>query len=264
MIIYLLAGVCLMRILREEGKLTGGRNIAILIILLIGSLALSLLQAPQLIMSIAGFIYRNVIMYVILGVAYVFGAAMYGIFWVLSLLFNISIAEEVEPAVEAGGGAEEIFGEETEVLLRGMPPWLQVIAMILLAFLIAYIIYSILRRLIGRKAGKVIAKAYTEEREKLHKSGRSGKTGIIRPKDPRQAVRWYYRKYLKEGASRGASPELSDTSSCIQQKYGPYFQGGESGNLRDVYIKARYRYGGEIPKSDVDLASRAWRELKQK
>jgi hypothetical protein len=97
----------------------------------------------------------------------------------------------------------------------------------------------------------------------LQKSGRDVKKGgIFRPRDPRLAVRWYYRKYLKEGVIRGALPSRADTSRRILHKYSPFFPAEGAEKLRELYIVSRYNYGKEISKTDADNAAKAWREIK--
>jgi hypothetical protein len=263
MIVYLLTGVCLMRELREEGKLTGGRNIAVLLTLLAGSIALTVLQTPQLLLGAVGFVYRNIIVNIILGVAFVIGFIGYGIIWVLTRLFRFSatdVREEPDPG-EMGWAFQDDRGGWRA--LQEIPTWLEVALTALLALAVAYVLFRIMRRMLGAKTEQKVLKIYTEEHEKLQKKERGVRGGIIRPKDPRLAVRWYYRKYLREGVSRGALPDPADTSLSIRQKYATYFREAPAGRLRELYVNARYQYGRAVTKSDVDSASKAWRELKQ-
>lgn len=103
---------------------------------------------------------------------------------------------------------------------------------------------------------------YTEESETLLKSELNKKNKLLRPKDPREAIRWYYRKYLKEGISKGVETLPTDTSLCIWRKLTPLFHEGETWKLRDLYIMARYRFSKEVLKADADAASEIWRRLK--
>ena len=276
LILYLLTAVCLMRILRDDGKLSAGRNIAVMILLLLGSAALAVLQTPQLILSAAGFIYRNVIVVIILGAMYVIGAVAYGIFSAFRWLFSLfgGGAEDSRPAAEMT--VQGAFGDEAEAVLRQTPEWLRILAIALLAAAVAFVVFLILRRMLGGKAREEKT-FHTEEQESLKKSGRSAKSAVFRPKDTRQAVRWYYRKYLKEGVSRGAEPVPSDTSLSIQRKYAHFFaaekpsaetpaasEPGAPEKLRDVYTRSRYCYSREPRKADADEASALWRKLKQR
>jgi hypothetical protein len=263
LIIYLLAGVCLMRILREEGKLTASRNIAVLATLLITSAALALLQTPQIILGAAGFIYRNVIAWIILGFAYLFASIIYGFFWVLNFIFNFRLAEENEVQGDLEVIEHGVTGVSQGAILRELPAWLETAIVVFLALVVMFVLFLIMRSLLGKKKETRKEKYYTEEQERLQRQSRGYKGGIFRPKDPRHAIRWYYRKYLKEGASRGAQPGPADTSLSILKKFGVYFPGDEAGKLRGLYIAARYRFSGEISKAQVESASKTWRNLKQ-
>ena len=263
LIIYLLTGVCLMRILREEGKLTRGRNVAVLLIMLLSSIVLAGLQAPQLIMNVTGFIYRNVISQIIMGAAIAFGAVVYFIYRIFARLFSFLNFGEHEVNLNLEGLAPEEAGEEAAYIADNIPAWLEIVAAVLLILIVALVIFLILRRLLGKKTEDENKEFYKEERENLRKRSRGLGIGLIRPKDPRLAIRWYYRKYLKEGASRrGSKPIPADTSMDILYKYSPFFPGDDSGELRSLYIAARYGLVSEIPKSAVDRASALWSSMK--
>jgi hypothetical protein len=262
LILYMLSGVCIMRIIREEGKLTAGRNITVLITLLLGSAALALLQMPQLILNAAGFIYQNIIAHVIIGVAYVIAAVFYGIFRVLGRFINIRGADEnAAQEIYADWDVQEALGEDTEIILRGVPAWLEVAITVLLVLAVALVVFLIMRRLLGSKGPGSKTVFYTEEREKLQEHGKGRRSGLLRPKDPRQAVRWYYCKFLKEGLSRGARLSPDDTSHSVALKCDTLFPKAGTIRLRDIYINARYRYYGEITREDADEAAKTWREM---
>jgi len=259
LIVYFLAGICLMRILREEGKLTARRNIIVLQIFLVVCIAFTVLQGPQYITLAMRFLYWEVLTRLIVGVALVIGVVFNGLLWVLAQLLSIDLHDEEEQI-------NFVFGE-AEAVLSEMPAWFTIVVAVFItavAVFLVFLAFKIIRKLLGRKNKAVRANLYTEELERLEKSGRRKWGGIIRPKDPREAVRWYYRKYLKEGISRGAEPKRSDTSLRILDKYSPYFPDRDPGKLRDLYILSRYRFRTETAKHDADAAASAWRDLKAK
>lgn len=262
LIIYLLTGVCLMRILREEGKVNGGRNIAVLLILLASSIALAVLQTPQLLLGAVGFIYQEIISKILYYALLAIGAVVYGVFyvfrWIISLLGND--AHEVD--IDTDLSAQSIFGDEADIITAGTPAWLEVAAIILLALAVSFVIFLIMRRLLGNKPDSRKTKYYTEERENMKKTERGAAPGILRPRDPRNAIRWYYRKYLREGVSRGAEYTSADTSIDVLKKLSACFPEDETGTLRDLYIEARYRYNKAVLKNDADKAAEIWRKLK--
>ena len=261
-IAYLLSGVCLMRILRDDGKVSSARNVAVMLILLVGSIGLTIAQAPKLVLSVIRFIYQNVIVRILMGIVYLFGAIVYGIVKFFSWLFSLFGAESAGYELEIEAAIDSLTGEEAEFIERVTPRWLEIAGMVLLAVAVAFVVFLIMRRLIGSRTKEGGARPYTEERELLKKRDIRLLGGLLRPSDPRQAVRWYYRKYLKEGVSKGAVFAKTDTSLSVLQKYSPFFAESGSGELRELYIKARYQNGRDMVKSDADSASRIWRELK--
>ena len=260
-IIYLLAGVCLMRILREEGERSRHRNIFALLVLLMGSVMLAVLEAPTLLFGAIGFLYRNVIVWIFVGAGFLFGAILYGLYLAVAWLFPTCEPPENSFELDLAGSYEEVFGEEAPAVLKGLPPWLGTAAIVLFVLVVLFIIFLILRRLLGAKREGKTEKFFKEEREGLKRRDSRRSSGLFRPSDPRLAVRWYYRKYLKEGVSRGAELEVSDTSLSVMGKYGPFFPDGDAGSLRNQYVRARYRYGGAVSKGDADEAGEAWRRL---
>ena len=257
-VIYLVAGVLLMRILREDGNLPAGRNFAIILGLLLLSVAFVFLQAPQLVLAAARFVYEYVFVWIVMAGIYAVWGISRAIYWFLSLFVEFG---EVETG-EIDMGDEGMGENRSPTWLWEFPPWVEVAGIIV--FSLAMVIFAILvlRRLLGNRAVGIAAAPYTEELEKLQKTSRGRMGGLLRPKDPRQAVRWYYRKYLKEGVSRGAEPVPADTSLSIWRKFCDYFSKSESGKLRSLYIVSRYRYSEDITKEDADMASTTWRKLK--
>ena len=262
-VLYLLVGVCLMRILREEGKLSRNRNVTIILIMLLACAALAGMQAPQLIMSVFGFLYRNVIQWIIMGAIFLVGAIMLVIVRALFAFLGLFVKDgEFEVPIDMSGAATEVFGTDIEYLDRNIA-WMEALGAVVLILLIALILFLIARRLIGVRTDVKKGMVYKEERENLDKRDRGRIGGLLRPKDPRQAVRWYYRKYLKDGATKhGIKRKLSDTSLHVLRSYDPYYPGDDASDLRDVYVMARYRRKKEIHKSQADAAAELWNKVK--
>ena len=263
-VVYLLTGVCLMRILREEGKLPGRRNITVVLTMLLACVALVTLQAPQLLASAWSFFYNNVITWVLMGGILLIGSIMMIIVRAIMFLLGLFVKNgEFDVTIDMSGSASEVFGDENGYIEQN-GAWIEIVGTIILILLIILVLYFIAKKIMGvRASGKMKGLAYVEERENLDRRDRGRIGGLLRPKDPRQAVRWYYRKYLKEGASRrGTRHALSDTSLHVMRCYAPYFPSGESNDLRDVYVIARYSSQNEINKSQADSVSELWRKLK--
>ena len=257
-VIYLLTGVCLMRILRDEGKLSGGRHVAVMFVVLAAGAMLTIMQTPQLLATVLGFIYKNIIVWILIGIALVMGFILSGFVWLFSLLRTGGAGSSPDIGIPIG----DIFGDELDWAASDASAWFEIAARVLLAFAVAFILFLIIRKLIGIKSDGIREKPYIEEQERLPKQA-GKKYGIFRQRDQRQSVRLIYRKYLKEGASRGLPLVSSDTSLSVLNKYNRIFASGESADLRDIYIKARYRFREETLKADSDAAAEIWRRLKR-
>lgn len=262
-ILYLLTGICIMRILREKGKLKESRNVFVVLVMLAGSLMLAVLQTPQVVMSIVGFIYRNIITNVFIAFLYVAGAVMYAFMWLFVQLIALISTKGTEFQAELGAAAEEVFGDELNARLVTSPEWLKYIGLTILALAAAFILFLILRKMIGARRREEAALPYSEERDTLRKRGRSVRSGIFRPREARLVVRWYYRKYLKEAVSRGIRIVPGDTSQAVLKKTDVYFSKSEIEKIRELYILSRYRYNAEIHDIDAFAATELWKKLKQ-
>ena len=260
--LYVLTGVCLMRILRAEGKLSALRNAAVLLALLLGAVAITVFRAPQLFATVFGFIYNNVIVWMLTGLAMLIAGIGYGFYYLFHALISLFAREPKEPNLNFSEMAQDILGEEV-VATQGAPlVWLKIVLLTLLGLAILLTVFLIFRRLLGRKSSAKIDSAYTIEQERLERKNNAKTSGMFRPKEPRLAVRWYYRKYLKEGISRGALLLPPDTSEHVQSKYEHFFTAAGSDKLREVYIKSRYAQLYTVESGDVTEAQELWKSLK--
>ena len=263
-ILYLLTGICLMRILREYGKLGATRNVVTVLIILLGGSALVFLRTPQMVLVALRFFYQYVILNVLMGAVYVFGAVFYGIVWVFQKIFFFVSVEEKEFQMDIGPMAEEIFGEEFAEKLLSPPAWMRYAGYTLLALAVLLVLFLILRGLLGKRRREEEESPFSEEHDGLEKHEKNKKVGIFRPKESRQIVRWYYKKYLKEAVSRGMTFPIASTSLRVLNRSRIFFPQGDHGRMRDLYIAARYHHRGKVTEADAHEASELWKKLKHK
>ena len=112
--------------------------------------------------------------------------------------------------------------------------------------LLAGVAYKALKAILRRKQ-KHTKNGLTEERSHVVSASKKSaethtghKYGFFTPRDPRMAVRYHYRRFLKLCAEKGVSPELGDTSEEVNAKNQKNFPGASMARLRTLYIKARY------------------------
>ncbi|MCL1834949.1 MAG: hypothetical protein FWG48_02205 [Oscillospiraceae bacterium] len=261
--LYLLSGVCLMRILREEGKVSEGRNVFAVLVFLGGSAALALLRTPGMLVNALGFIYRNIIANILMGVVYVVGVIAYAVVFAIKWLIALFSSEKEFVPPNFTGMEDAPLSDEYDFVEMGFPAWLRITCLVIVGLALALVVFLILRKMLGRKRAADEDEPYTEEVESIKRQDRAKRGGLFRPKEPRQAVRWYYRKYLKEGMSRGARLSVTDTSLRVLRRYGGLFAEPDSKALREVYIAARYRRKAPVTEADAEAASELWRRLKK-
>ena len=265
LVAYLMLGIGLMRMLREAGKLHRGRTLVMLLALFGASLALFSLQALDLLAASVGFVYKNIIVNIIFAIVFVIGFLVHGVVWILQKIISLFGGDPERLAVEFDltGSAEQIFGKQ-EFTDNGVPTWLVFLGYAVLAFAVCAVVFLIFRRLLGRKTVVEKKSLYTEERESIQAEERRREGGLRRPKDPRLAVRWYYRKFLKEGTRRGAERGVADTSLTVAENYAPLFPPVDSAELlRSLYIGARYNETGAVSPEDADKAAAMWKRMKK-
>jgi hypothetical protein len=80
------------------------------------------------------------------------------------------------------------------------------------------------------------------------------------PSDPKEAIRWYYAKYLKEAGKHGVLLKAQMTSrDLLEQDHLLSYE--DASAFRAVYIKARYSKA--VPsQQDVQSAKEFWKSAK--
>lgn len=173
----------------------------------------------------------------ILGILYyvVYPIAYVG-FWVMNkvigLLKKLPAGEEQEEqALESFTDAfQESVGE-----IRSTP-FLNVLIPFILLLVILFLIVRFMR---GRKGNKTHELPFEEVREFIldeRDKGRRKRRERF-PEDPKEQIRYFYRKYLRE-IGKHTKIEKSDTSFIVEEKGKAYFR--KSSEIRDIYTSLRY------------------------
>ena len=100
----------------------------------------------------------------------------------------------------------------------------------------------ILYRLLVKNDGKdYIGTEYTEHREYIKNENKKKRRlfGDRYPRNPRDQIRYYYRKYLEKLEKGDIAILKQDTSYKINQKARDSF-GSEVDDIRNLYIESRY------------------------
>ena len=90
----------------------------------------------------------------------------------------------------------------------------------------------------------------------VERGRRAARVPLLAPRTPREAVRWYYRKFLLKARAGGIQVEPFDTSESVARSSEALFDPVLLSDLRSIYIAARYS-----PESVTDDDVKKIREL---
>ena len=241
--IYFFCAIYIMRVTRADEKtISNPKFIMINLATVTGSLVLlSGLGAPQVmrvVMQIIGFIYFNLVLH---GLMF----AINVIILLLSLIGFDRFVENLRNADFVNQGAEGAAGFNgypLDVSGAEMHPFLglYVIQWVFVIILIAAAIF-ILKKLINKQGQNYASKGILSLSSSISEESQRGKQqSIFAPKNPRLAIRYYYRKFLKICLEKGCPALKGDTSEDINKNNRNNFSLENIGRLRELYIKARY------------------------
>ena len=160
-------------------------------------------------------------------------------------------------------------GSEIQFLLPPIPEnsiymyFLSSIFTIILAIVVYKVIFRHRKQKNTKKGLTEVRSHATSGPAKNSEKYSKHKHGFFTPRDPRMAVRYHYRQFLRLCAERGCPPEKGDTSEEINSKNKANFPVESMSKLRELYIKARYsehgieksesKEAGELVKKGLDL-----------
>jgi flagellar biogenesis protein FliO len=239
--IYIGCAICVLRISRTDKKiLADPKFIFINIATVFGSLAVLVVlgstQVLTTIWQVVKFICADIIA----------PAVMFVINW-LNRLFphtdnNIDITGM---DISEGLEAEEYALTDTFTEAGQLPDFVvQIIQWVFIILLILFAIF-VLRKITGSFRRKnYAAKGFSEIRSSavpIPEDIYAGdKQSFFAPRNPRLAVRYHYRRFLKICADKGCPPEKGDTSKDVNLKNKTKFPEEAISRLRELYLKARY------------------------
>lgn len=183
-------------------------------------------------------------------------------FWFFGLFEDM----ESVPQDEIIKGVEEIPEEIIEAeVVEGFTEYVQknylilkIIAGLILFSLVIYILYKLLSKT-GEK--NYIGAEYTEHREyiKNEKKKKRRFLGERYPKDPKDQIRYYYRKFLSKLNKEEIEISKQDTSLEVNIKAVDLF-GSKVDDIRSVYIDSRYG-NKDVGKEDVEKMKGLYKNL---
>lgn len=191
---------------------------------------------------------------IVVNLAQLLAYGVVAVAWVLGKIYSL-FRPDFSPTLPEQGEIKLSFGLsglEYEEVGRA-PLWVQVLLIggivLLAAALMGYILY----RLAGRRQPPDRNAAFQDRRERLETRQKPPRREIFPPRDPRRAVRYYYRKFLQDARSRGVVLTPDCTTQDICRRAASIYDLQALENLRGCYLLARYNDSPPPP----DLAKRA-------
>ncbi len=248
MIIYFMTGVILIRSLRylehnKDMEKINGQNIKYSVFIVAFSLILSTEKVLNAILHGLKVTYDFLIdmifklfYWVFIGAGYI---AMFLIKIFQKFLRNgkFEMQEQKPPEETLEEFMKTNQGEISPVFLA-IIDW---VFKILFMALILYIIWRVFKRNMSKN---IIEEEYIEEKEYIGEKKKNKKRiRIFRPKNEKEAIRYYYRKFLNKCLKDDIAIESHDTTMEINKKAEAHYAHESLESLRNTYIDVRY---GEV------------------
>ncbi len=264
-ILQLALGICLLRILREK-KPSSLRQTLIMIGFLAGCLAFVLLGIPRLLGQGAAFLWQHLLRYVLALGGYLLGGVIMVVFWIISWVFRFLNLDGKGGDLTMGvasivddSGVEEVIEEVTHDTKL-----LELLLFIFVLGAIAGLLMILFKHMSGEVKPSTLAKFRQEVLSPDYvPTVKHFRAGLLRPTDPRLALRYYLQKFLKESKQRGAELKSSMTAEDIYRACAPYFPRAPLREMLSLYVPARYCLRTEVSRADADRAQALWKELKR-
>lgn len=265
--LHLTLSVTLLRMLRHEDRTIAQKRFQAMNLMgVAGACGLGALLSTDWALwafkAVALFLYDFALLPVLRAVLWLVNGVLRGISWLLSLLpwgdgamdapqLDAEFAQETELQMELGVTAEQVAANP---VVKYVLAALGIVALCALTFA--------LLRILSRQMSRDAAVERREERESIDASRRGESAGgaLRRRKDPVDAVRYTYRKFLRLAQSRSVPINERQNSLQIRNLSRTRFEESALDALRETYIRARY---GEISgPEDVQRAKDAYERLR--
>jgi hypothetical protein len=267
-ILHLFCGVLSLRLSRHQRQALGRKAmnlINLLLLLCFFLLCLSFVYSHLWLLAWQGLalLYRHVLLPLLLLLA----AAIALPFFAFGLLLKL-LTEKRPPGQGFPLTAvldESIEAAVSETPLAVFPEPLRYALLSLLLLVLLWAAWRLFRQLAARPSGKAASPAVSESRQRL--SPDAGQDlELLPPRDPRAAVRYYYRKFLRLCQKQGLMPDTSHTSLDIQVMAKKLLPSQEAAitELRRLYLPARYDESGNATDKEKAGQARAMYRLIKK
>lgn len=262
-LIHIFSGILLLRTLRHGESMRHNKsllltNAALALVFGAGTWLLSSSMVLSPLGAALSAIYDTIIAPVLSLLVYAVAGAGWLAWRGISLL-TLNDPTDTEPVeLDTGMGLDLTAGEAQTLAASWIPAALGGILAGLLALLVVYFF----KRLYGARLSNRRTVTFSSEHLQAGKRAeKPERMPLVAPREPRQAVRWYYRKFLISASARGIPIRPCDTSQSVADSCESLFCREKLDDLRGLYIRARYS-PAPVTRDDARAAAAAFRELR--
>ena len=261
---YLVLTVILLRTLRHDAATISQTRFKLLNLSSIAAVGLvGWMLSSGLMMRVFRFIGSCIIRFILRPVMMLVVYVFAGLVWLISQPFTglkfdpeemdlSQLQENME-----FGDMRGLFGDGEGTVQETSPIWDYV--MIGLAVIAAIVLVIIIFRFLARHGRHEDENKFEALRETIEGDGPRER---VNPRENRQRVRHYYRRFLKLCTQRGFELTEFQDSAEIEQGTRHLFKNPAQSRLRDVYVRARYS-SAEVTPEDVQTAKESYTKLKK-
>ena len=263
-ILWLFAGVSCSRCLREKQENLRQMLVPLGAIALCG--ILTYFGVPQFLVKCLNDYVIQVLINGLLIIGLLFASLIFALFdWLMSIngppKHSNGIALETDSIAQIMGiDPSEMKTADADFF------WLNMIGYIVGALAILVVLIILIRKLVKsakNRLHKDNQKSWSVERQLLHNNKKERKLSRRKLQNPRETVRYYYARYMRECNKRGVKVQKHWTSEELAVASKPYFAEDDILQMEGAYRQARYNPNADITAQDAKLASKLWQNFKK-
>lgn len=264
-LLFLLSGIYMLRLIRQDAEIFNETKFRVLNLLTIGGIILlTMLVSSDAFLSFCGMILAKIYSILIIPVFYAIYAFGYTLYYIIvKVLFTGDYSNATDQLQSnISNNMQEMMMTGTEEPLVDGTPFLMILKGVILLVGILIVLLWVFNTQKGRskKEEGSLREAYSavtviRPEEKVY-------ADRIPPREPRAAVRYYYRSFLRLCQTLGHEFPRFYTSKTIENTVSHQFDESTLHRLRQTYIRARYSEQ-EITKEDVSVIKEQVKKLKK-
>lgn len=260
LLVLLTVGICCLRCLRQgtpalrAGLLTGA-FLAICLLLTVGGV-------PEFLMQGLRWFYNVVIVWLLQAAGTVLLVIITFVVNVIADLSRLKPTDKQQIADMESGTAQQLLGITADLTDAGDGTWASVIGYLIVGVaVIAGLVWLVIRLLGSLETAKPVTVVYSQEAAAAKPP--QTRQRLIKPRDPRGKVRYYYALFLRECKVRGMEISPGSTGEELAQQCTRYFPEADPRDLAAIYAPARYCNTQPVTEQQAELAAKVWNRLRK-